>query len=136
MFRVLVLFFSPQFVRTKRHLTLCSRLWNVRKNHDDFTQTIKKRELRCFSLSLSDVAQSHINCARSGGNTNTTATTTTTRRRENEGIDDDCEIGPRDDIVVVVGKRHFWCRANATGETTAFFQKNDFHDGEKEEEER
>ena len=118
-------------------MTLCSRLWNVRKNHDDFTQTIKKRELRCFSLSLSDVAQSHINCARSGGNTNTTATnTTTTRRRENEGIDDDCEIGPRDDIVVVVGKRHFWCRANATGETTAFFQKNDFHDGEKEEEER
>jgi hypothetical protein len=108
----------------------------TQKSRDDFTKTIKKRELRCFSLSLSDVAQSHINCARSGGNTNTTATTTTTRRRENEGIDDDCEIGPRDDIVVVVGKRHFWCRANATGETTAFFQKNDFHDGEKEEEER
>ena len=83
------------------------------------------------------MAQSHINCARSGGNTNTTATTTTTtRRRENEGIDDECEIGPRDDIVVVVGKRHFWCRANnATRETTAF-QKNDFHDGEKEEEEQ
>ena len=110
----------------------------TQKSRDDFTKTIiKKRELLCFSLSLSDVAQSHINCARSGGHTNTTATTTTTRRRENEGIDDDCEIGPRDDIVVVVvGKRHFWCRANATGETTAFFQKNDFHDGEKEEEER
>jgi hypothetical protein len=110
----------------------------TQKSRDDFTKTIiKKRELLCFSLSLSDVAQSHINCARSGGHTNTTATTITTRRRENEGIDDDCEIGPRDDIVVVVvGKRHFWCRANATGETTAFFQKNDFHDGEKEEEER
>lgn len=74
------------------------------------------------------MAQSHINCARSGGHTNTTATTTTTRRRENEGIDDDCEIGPRDDIVVVT-------RFVVVGETTAF-QKNDFHDGEKEEEER
>ena len=59
LFRVFVLFFfsgakkkSSQFVRTKRHLTLCSRLWNVRKNHDDFTKTIKKRELLCFSLSL------------------------------------------------------------------------------------
>jgi len=28
-------------------------LWNVRKNDDDFTKTIKKRELLCFSLSLS-----------------------------------------------------------------------------------
>ena len=44
---------SSQFVRTKRHLTLCSRLWNVRKNHDDFTIKRYKEEGTALLLSLS-----------------------------------------------------------------------------------
>ena len=44
---------SSQFVRTKRHLTLCARLWNVRKNHDDFTIKRYKEEGTALLLSLS-----------------------------------------------------------------------------------